>query len=172
MSESEPQFSIQKYENIDFHYVFHLDVGDEVRSWVVPKGPSPDPRVKRLAIPIEDEVDINFEGVVQEGDRQGGVIVWDSGPVRAIEIDGEPLSLAEGLDNGRADFEIEGKKLQGGFTLLRIEEGGANERWLLMKISDSQATRRRNPVVTEPLSVISGRQLEELRAAAAEHEEE
>ncbi len=171
MGESEPQFSIQKHENIDFHYVFHLDVNGEVRSWVVPKGPSPDPRVKRLAIPIVDDVDINFEGVVREGDRKGSVIVWDSGPVRPIEVDGEPLSIAEGLENGRVDFEIEGKKLKGGFTLLRIE-GGSNERWILMKISDSQATRRRNPVVTEPLSVISGRELEELRAAGEESTEE
>jgi DNA ligase D-like protein (predicted 3'-phosphoesterase) len=161
MSESEPQFSIQKYENIDFHYVFHMEIGDGVRSWVVPKGPSPDPRVKRLAIPVDDDVDMKFEGIVEEGDREGRVIVWDSGPYRPVEIDGEPLSIDDGLEEGRIDFEIVGKKLRGGFTLLRIEDG-ANERWLLMKISDSQATRRRNPVVTEPLSVVSGRQLEEV----------
>ena len=160
MADSEPRFSIQKYENIDFHYVFRMSVGGDVRSWVVPKGPSPDPRVKRLAIPVEDAISMDFEGVVKE-DGRGKVIVWDSGPYRPLDLDGQPLDVAHGLDDGRVDFYIEGAKLKGGFTLLRIEEG-ANERWLLMKISDKQATGHRNPVVTEPLSVLSGRSVEEL----------
>lgn len=160
MAEFESRFSIQKYENIDFHYVFRISVGGEIRSWVVPKGPSPDPRVKRLAIPVEDSIDMEFEGVVRE-DGRGKVIVWDSGSYEPRELDGEPLSIEKGLADGRIDFEIQGAKLQGGFTLLRIDEG-ANERWLLMKISDQLATQRRNPVVTEPLSVISGRKVEEV----------
>ena len=164
----EPRFSIQKYENIDFHYVFRMRVAGEVRSWVVPKGPSPDPRVKRLAIPIEDDTELDYEGVVREGGR-GKVIVWDSGPYRPLELDGEPLSVEEGLRIGRIDFQIEGNKLQGGFTLLRIDEG-TNERWLLMKISDELATQRRNPVVTEPLSVISGRHVEEVSDSESESE--
>ncbi len=159
---SQPRFSIQKYDNIEYHYVFRLEVDGEVRSWVVPKGPSPDPRVKRLAIPIDEEdVDIEFEGVLTTGERQGKVIVWDSGPYRAVHIDGEPLSIPEGLDEGRLDFHIEGKKLQGGFTLLRIEEG-TTERWLLMKTPDQTATKRRNPVVTEPFSVLSGKDVKDV----------
>lgn len=161
MADSEPRFSIQKYENIDFHYVFRLEVGDTVKSWVVPKGPSPDPRVKRLAIPIDDSTKLDFEGVVKDGDKKGKVIVWDSGPYTTRTLDGEPLSIAEGLEAGKVDFDIEGQKLQGGFTLLRIEEG-ANERWLLFKEADELATRRRNPVMTEPLSVISGRDVNEI----------
>lgn len=161
MAEAEPRFSIQKYDNIEFHYVFRLEIDGDVHSWVVPKGPSPDPRVKRLAIAIEDELDLDFEGVVNKGERQGRVIVWDSGPYRPMELDGEPLSMAEGLEDGRIDFLIEGAKLRGGFTLLRIEEG-RNERWLLMKTSDAAATQRRNPIVTEPLSIISGRNVEEI----------
>lgn len=161
MPESQPRFSIQKYDNIEFHYVFRLEVDGEVRSWVVPKGPSPDPRIKRLAIPIDDQTELEFEGIVTKGDRQGRVIVWDSGPYRAAELDGEPLSMEDGLEDGRIDFHLEGQKLQGGFTLLRIEEG-TTERWLLMKISDESATKRRNPIVTEPLSVISGRQVEDV----------
>lgn len=160
MSASETRFSIQKYENIDFHYVFRLTIDGKVHSWVVPKGPSPDPRVKRLAIPIEDDTQIDFEGVVKDGDR-GKVIVWDSGPYTPCIVDGEPLSVSDGLKSGRIDFEIAGAKLQGGFTLLRIDEG-AIERWMLMKISDHKATQRRNPVVTEPLSILSGRHVEEI----------
>lgn len=164
----EPRFSIQKYENIDFHYVFRITVDGRVRSWVVPKGPSPDPRVKRLAIPVHDETEMDFEGVVRQ-DGRGKVIVWDSGPYTPRELDGEPLSIADGLSDGRIDFEIDGEKLKGGFTLLRIDEG-ANERWLLMKISDELATQRRDPVVTEPLSVISGRKVEEVSESESEDE--
>lgn len=164
MADTDPRFSIQKYENIDFHYVFRLTVEGVVRSWVVPKGPSPDPRVKRLAIPVEDDTELEFEGIVKAEGR-GKVIVWDSGPYRPIAVDGEELSMTEGLDAGRIDFEIEGAKLQGGFTLLRIEDG-ANERWLLMKISDRLATKARNPVVTEPLSVLSGRDVEDVSDAS------
>lgn len=160
MSASELRFSIQKYENIDFHYVFRLTIDGTVHSWVVPKGPSPDPRVKRLAIPIEDHTGIDFEGVVKDSNR-GKVIVWDSGPYSPHTVDGEPLDVADGLKNGRLDFEILGEKLQGGFTLLRIDEG-AIERWMLMKIPDHKATQRRNPVVTEPLSVLSGRHVEDV----------
>lgn len=161
MADSTPRFSIQKYDNIEFHYLFRLEIDGATRSWVVPKGPSPDPRVKRLAIPVEDDTAIDFEGTVTAGDRPGHVIVWDSGPYHPLELDGEPMSMSEGLEEGRLDFEIEGAKLQGGFTLLRIEEG-TTERWLLMKISDAQATRQRNPIVTEPLSILSGRKIEEV----------
>lgn len=161
MPASQPRFSIQKYDNIEYHYVFRLEVEGEVRSWVVPKGPSPDPRVKRLAIPVEDDLAIDFEGVLRDGARKGKVIVWDSGPYRAAHIDGEPLSIEEGLAEGRIDFHIEGQKLQGGFTLLRIEEG-TTERWLLMKTPDSTATKRRDPVVTEPLSVLSGKDVQDV----------
>ncbi len=160
MADSQPRFSIQKYENIDYHYVFRMTVDGGVRSWVVPKGPSPDPRVKRLAVPVEDNTDMDFEGVVTDGGK-GKVIVWDSGTYRPLDLDGEPLSMAQGLKDGRIDFEIEGAKLSGGFTLLRVDEG-ANVRWLLMKISDRLATQRRDPVVTEPLSVLSGRKVEDV----------
>lgn len=161
MPEEYGRFSIQKYENIEFHYLFRLEINGDVRSWVVPKGPSPDPRVKRLAIPVDDPTEIDFEGVVKEGERTGKVIVWDIGPYEPRSLDGEPLSVMSGLEDGRIDIEISGAKLTGGFTLLRVDEG-TNERWLLMKITDDNATRRRNPVVTEPLSIISGKKVEEV----------
>jgi len=157
----ESRFSIQKYEAVDFHYILRMTLGDGVRAWAIPRGPSPDPRVKRLAFPVEDDIPLDFEGIVDDGDKAGKVIVWDSGPYSTFDLDGQPLSMKDGLESGRVDFVLEGEKLQGGFTLLRIEEG-KNERWLLMKISDEKATSRRNPIVTEPLSVLSGRTIEDV----------
>jgi DNA ligase D-like protein (predicted 3'-phosphoesterase) len=159
MSKKNELFSIQKHESVEIHYVFNLQVDGETRSWAVPKGPSPDPRVKRLAIPIANEVAMDFEGV--EGTENKRVIVWDSGEYSTYELDGEPLPAAESLNEGKLEFWIEGKKLAGGFTLLRID-GGANERWLLMKMTDEMATSRRNPVMTEPLSVVSGKDIEDV----------
>jgi DNA ligase D-like protein (predicted 3'-phosphoesterase) len=159
MTDKSGRFSIQKHESVDLHYVFNLEVDGETRSWAVPRGPSPDPRVKRLAIPISTEVEMDFEGV--DGSQNKRVIVWDSGDYATYELDGEPLPAGESLLSGKLEFWIEGKKLQGGFTLLRIEEG-TNERWLLMKMTDAMATSRRNPVMTEPLSVVSGKDLEDV----------
>lgn len=161
MVESHPKFSIQKHESVELHYVFNLEVNGEQRSWAVPKGPSPDPRVKRLAIPIKADVQMDFEGVDPSDGNKNRVIVWDSGDYSTYELDGEPLPAGESLEAGKLEFWIEGKKLQGGFTLLRIEEG-TNPRWLLMKMSDEKATSRRNPVMTEPLSVVSGKDLEDV----------
>ena len=161
MADDNPQFSIQKHEAIEFHYVFRLQVGDDVLSWVVPKGPSPDPRIKRLAIPVDEDLPIDFEGVADRAGKQDKVIVWDSGPYTMPELDGEPILAADGLRDGKLEFDIQGAKLKGGFTLLRIEED-PHERWILMKNADIQATSRRNPVVTEPLSVLTGRDLGEV----------
>lgn len=158
---SEDRFSIQKYEDVEFHYVFRLQSGGKIHSWVVPRGPSPDPRVKRLALPVDSDLDLDFEGQLEAGDRPGRVIVWDSGEFSMFELDGELLSLQDSLAAGRADFHIEGQKLQGGFTLLLVDEQ-PEERWLLMKIPDAKATSKRNPVVTEPLSILSGRDVKDV----------
>ncbi len=87
--------------------------------------------------------------------------MWDSGAYSLSDLDGEPMTLADGLRHGKLEFWLEGQKLQGGFTLLRIEEG-LNQRWLLMKKSDDKATSRRDPVNTEPLSVLTGRPIEDV----------
>lgn len=155
------KFSIQKHEAIDFHYVLRLEIGDSIRSWAVPRGPSPDPRVKRLAIPVTEDLPLDFEGLVEGKDAKDRVIVWDSGPYEPVELDGEKTSMTEGLVDGKVDFVLHGEKLEGGFTLLQIEDG-SNERWLLFKTPDSKATSRRNPVDTEPLSVLTGRDIDEV----------
>lgn len=154
------KFSIQKFEAVDLHYMFRLEFDGKEQSWAVPKGPSPDPRVKRLAIPITSTVPMDFEGISDEADNPK-VIVWDSGPFNVYSLDDESLSVQDGLESGNLSIWIEGKKLQGGFAFLRIDEG-ENERWYMMKMFDAKATSARNPVITEPLSVVSGKSVEEI----------
>jgi DNA ligase D-like protein (predicted 3'-phosphoesterase) len=134
-------------------------------SWAVPKGPSTDPRDRRLAVPVEDHpLDYAFfEGVIPEGHYGAGVVlVWDVGTYRNLADEtGREVSMEESVAQGRVAVWIEGQKLRGGYTLVRTEAGG-ERRWLLIKMDDEEADRRRNPVSTEPRSVLSGRTIEEI----------
>jgi DNA ligase D-like protein (predicted 3'-phosphoesterase) len=156
-----PRFVIQKHAATSLHYDFRLEAGGALKSWAVPKGPSTDPRDKRLAMRVEDHpLDWgDFEGVIPKGSYGGGaVIVWDRGPYRNL---GE-LSIEEALEQGHASFWLEGEKLRGGWSLRRVAEG-EKERWLLVKRRDEEADARRNPVSTQPESVLSGRTIEQVR---------
>jgi DNA ligase D-like protein (predicted 3'-phosphoesterase) len=133
-----------------------------LKSWAVPKGPSTDPRDKRLAMPTEDHpLDYaDFEGVIPEGHYgAGAVVVWDAGTYENLL---EDQSMSEALEGGHARVWLHGHKLRGGYTLRRTS-GGEKPQWLLMKRRDEEADARRNPVSTEPRSVISGRTIEEVR---------
>jgi DNA ligase D-like protein (predicted 3'-phosphoesterase) len=135
-------------------------VGGALKSWAVPKGPSTDPREKRLAIRVEDHPIQygEFEGVIPEGQYgAGAVIVWDAGPYRNLR----DVAVEQGLDDGHVSVWLEGRKLRGGYALTRTS-GGRRERWLLVKMRDEAADARRNPVSTEPESVVSGRTVKEL----------
>jgi DNA ligase D-like protein (predicted 3'-phosphoesterase) len=137
-----------------------LEADGVLKSWAVPKGPSTDPREKRLAMPTEDHplAYAEFEGVIPEGEYGAGtVIVWDSGRYR--NLDDEPVERT--LEQGHAKVWLEGRKLRGGYALTRIGNG-KRERWLLVKTDDEGADRRRNPVSTRPESVLSGKTIEEL----------
>jgi DNA ligase D-like protein (predicted 3'-phosphoesterase) len=158
-----PKFVIQKHAASSLHYDFRLEAGGALKSWAVPKGPSTDPRDKRLAMPVEDHPlgYGDFEGVIGEGYGAGEVIVWDTGPYRNL---GE-RPIEEELRDGHASFWLDGKKLRGGWSLRRVAEG-KDERWLLIKKRDEEADARRNPVSTQPESVKSGRTIEELRRSS------
>jgi len=148
---------IQKHDATSLHYDFRLEVDGVLKSWAVPKGPSTDPRDKRLAMQVEDHPLSygNFEGVIPEGEYGAGpVIVWDTGPYRNLS----EKPMAEALDEGHASFWLEGKKIRGGYSLRQIE----GRRWLLVKKNDEEADRRRNPVSTQPESVLSGKTIEEV----------
>lgn len=162
-----PIFVIQKHDASTLHYDFRLEVDGVLKSWAVPKGPSTDPGVKRLALPTEDHplAYADFEGVIPEGEYgAGAVLVWDTGPYRnlRVEKEGDGLSMAEALDEGKVEVWLDGHKLQGGYALIRTESGD-DAHWLLIKMDDEGADRRRNPTSTEPASVLSGRTLDEIR---------
>lgn len=99
-----------------------------------------------------------FEGIIPEGEYgAGGVIVWD----RGTYTNASDQEMAEGLDRGHLSFRLNGEKLRGGYALTRMR-GGDDEAWLLVKRKDDDADARRNPVRSQPESVLSGRTLDQL----------
>jgi len=156
-----PRFVIQKHSASSLHYDFRLEVDGTLRSWAVPKGPSTDPRVKRLAVELEDHPLSygEFEGVIGRGNYgAGAVIVWDAGTYQNLD---EERSMAEAIAAGHVKFWLDGEKLRGGWTLQRTR-GGAKPQWLLIKRRDEGADARRNPQSTQPESVKTGRTVEQL----------
>jgi DNA ligase D-like protein (predicted 3'-phosphoesterase) len=155
---------IQKHAARSLHYDFRLEVDGVLRSWAVPKGPSTDPRDKRLAMPTEDHpLDYaDFEGLIPEAHYgAGAVIVWDAGSYRNLT----EKPVAQALDDGHAVVFLEGRKLHGPWSLVRTG-GAGRERWLLVKVRGEGADARRRPVSTQPESVLSGRTLEQVAAGA------
>ncbi len=162
----EPVFVIQKHDASRLHYDFRLEVDGALKSWAVPKGPSLDPREKRLAVRTGDHpLDYaEFEGVIPKGEYGAGtVLVWDIGTYRNLkEKQGKPVPMAEALEKGQATVWLEGKKLRGGYALTRFGKKN-DENWLLVKMNDEHADTRRKPLITQPESAITGRTIEEIR---------
>lgn len=163
-----PIFVVQEHKATSHHFDFRIEVDGVLKSWAVPKGPSTDPRDKRLAMPTEDHpLDYaDFEGVIPENSYgAGAVIVWDRGRYDNLtEKDGETQPIADALEAGHALITLHGKKLKGGFVLQRVARGD-DERWLLIKMKDEGSDARRKPVSTEPESVLSGRTVNAVEAA-------
>ncbi|CAL9347533.1 DNA polymerase ligase N-terminal domain-containing protein [Streptomyces sp. enrichment culture] len=142
----EHRFVVQIHDASTLHFDFRLQVGDVLKSWSVPKGPSGDPSDKRLAVPTEDhplEYE-DFEGVIPAGEYGGGtVIVWDRGTYEPLSHDrrGRPVDFAESLERGHARFRLHGAKLHGEYALTRFRGGrdgraggdGGDAAWLLVK---------------------------------------
>ena len=169
---SEQRFVIQKHDASSLHYDFRLEMGGVLVSWAVPKGLSTDTRERRLAIQTEDHpVDyIDFEGVIPEDEYGGGtVLVWDTGAYRNLRADKDDdgSDMQASLEEGQIEVWLEGKKLKGGYVLKRTD-GGRKPKWLVIKMEDDEADARRNPVSTEPDSVLSGRSLDEVREDAGD----
>jgi DNA ligase D-like protein (predicted 3'-phosphoesterase) len=151
-------FVVQQHAATARHFDVRLEVQGKMRSWAVPKGPSLDPSVKRLAVPVEDHdlAHNDFEGRA----GRGAVIVWD----RGVYEQGGRVPWPAALERGHAVFVLHGEKLRGGFALQRTSE----EAWLLVKRRDEDASPGSDIVAERPASVISGRTLDELLAQEPE----
>jgi DNA ligase D-like protein (predicted 3'-phosphoesterase) len=148
-------FVVQEHQATAHHFDLRLEVEGAMRSWAVPKGPSMDPAVKRLAVQVADH-DLaynDFEGP-SEG---GGVIVWDRGQYEQ----GGRVPWPEALERGHAVFVLHGEKLRGGFALQRTRPG-EKAQWLLIKRRDEQAQPGSDVVAEHPRSARSGKTLDEL----------
>jgi DNA ligase D-like protein (predicted 3'-phosphoesterase) len=146
-----PRFVVQLHDATTLHFDFRLQSGDVLRSWAVPKGPSLDPAIRRLAVEVADHSMSagDFEGV-HSGQRRGSgaVIIWDEGDADIIRD--EP---------GHIRFVLHGRKLSGGFALTRT--GGTN--WILVKARDEDARPGSDITAERPASVRSGQTWQELR---------
>ena len=161
------QFVIQKHAASRLHYDLRLELNGTLKSWAVPKGPSLDPTVKSLAVQVEDHPLAygDFEGVIPPGEYGGGtVMVWDRG---TWNPEG---NAAQSYRNGKLKFELEGEKLKGSWSLVKMgsRSGESDKNWLLMKRRDSWAQSRSNGDVLErkPRSVLSKRTMAQIAEAA------
>jgi len=159
-------FVIQQHDATRMHYDFRLELGGVLLSWAIPKGPSLDPKDKRLAVQTEDHPVTyrNFEGNIPEGEYGGGpVIVWDRG---SWEPEGDPR---EGLRKGHLGFSLAGEKLRGRYSLVRLRGAvaeGPRSQWLLIKHADKHARKGKAAEITRlrPESVITGRTVGQVEA--------
>jgi len=145
-SRKKPIFVIQKHASRTLHYDFRLEVEGVLLSWAVPKGPSTDPREKRLAVPTEDHPleYAGFEGVIPEGEYGAGtVMVWDTGTYENLRAskEGDGASMEQSVAEGKIEIALDGKKLRGGYVLIRTGKSG-KARWLLIKMRDDKADSR------------------------------
>lgn len=122
-----PIFVIQKHDARNLHYDFRLEVEGVLKSWAVPKGPSTDPREKRLAVPTEDHPleYADFEGIIPKGEYGAGtVLLWDKGTYQNLKKkNGKELPVGRCVTDGHVVVRLNGKKLKGGYSLIRTGKG-------------------------------------------------
>jgi bifunctional non-homologous end joining protein LigD len=171
-SGKELTFVIQKHDASRLHYDFRLEMKGVLKSWAVPKGPSTDPSVKRLAMMVEDHpYDYkDFEGIIPKGQYGGGtVIVWDEGTYEAVDSDDRTKKfddkkkmesyLLSQIHKGKLHFNLHGQKLKGEYALVKSSYQGENS-WLLMKIKDKYA--KATDITKKEKSVLSGKTIKQI----------
>ena len=161
-----PIFVIQKHAASHLHYDFRLEMQGVLKSWAVPKGPSYDPTVKRLAMMTEDHPYdyAAFEGVIPEGNYgAGNVIIWDNGTWEFVGPGEDPVKALKG---GDLKFKMNGKKMFGEWALFRIKgRSPKGNEWLLVKHRDQFANDKIEITEVAPKSVVSNRTIEDVDAS-------
>lgn len=138
-SAPQPIFVVQKHNASHMHFDFRLEADGVLKSWAIPKGPSMNPKEKRLAVQVEDHPleYANFEGVIPEGNYGAGTVeIWDSGTYTPLD---KHRNVSKAIEDGLLEFKLHGQKLKGLFTLVRTGMDGKNKNWLLLKKEDPYA---------------------------------
>jgi bifunctional non-homologous end joining protein LigD len=167
------RFVIQKHDASHLHYDFRLEMEGVLKSWAIPKGPSMDPSVKRLAMMVEDHpIEYgSFEGIIPKGNYGAGtVMLWDEGTYRAVDTEGREANentLMAMLHKGSIKFVLEGKKLKGEFALVKTRSpNGKDNQWLLIKHKDKYASEE--DITKKDKSVVTKRSLERIAKESGE----
>jgi bifunctional non-homologous end joining protein LigD len=164
------RFVIQKHAASHLHFDFRLELDGVMKSWAVPKGPSYDPAVRRLAMEVEDHpIEYNkFEGTIPRGQYGGGtVMLWDKGTYEPEGGGGEE-ELRRGYENGDLKIIMHGTRLDGGWVLVRMRgDDSGRAQWLLIKHRDDTADARYDVTAEEMTSVTTGRTMEEIATTGA-----
>ncbi len=174
-----PRFVVQKHSSRSLHYDFRLEVDGVLKSWAVPKGPSNDPDVKRLAMPTEDHPleYAGFEGVIPKPEYGAGtVMVWDYGTYLNLrDRPDRPFSMERSYREGKIEVELQGKKLKGAWVLVKTAFGPKGTGWLLKKMKDEKVEsgqtksegrgqRAEVRIADEERSAKTGRKMEQIAA--------
>jgi bifunctional non-homologous end joining protein LigD len=162
-----PIFVIQKHQATHLHYDLRLEIDGVLKSWAVPKGPSTDPSIKRLAVPTEDHPMeyATFEGIIPEGQYGAGtVMVWDMGTYDNIKhTKDKTVPMLDCYLNGRIEVFLHGKKLTGAYTLIRLEKSTYKQGgWLLIKMRDEYA-KSSNILTSKPHSALTNRTMAQIK---------
>ena len=150
------RFVVQRHRARRLHYDFRLEVDGVMKSWAVPKGPTLDPAVKRMAIQVDDH------GMAHNQYEGETVIIWD----RGVYEQGGRVAWPEALERGHAVFVLHGEKLHGGFALQRTGSSAKKPQWLLIKRKDDEARPGSDITAERPESVVSGRPLAAARPSS------